>query len=417
MVERSDSYDGAWGDGSDDDLDQYPAAPVPAHERTWRHPSEVGQAQWVQSEPPVAIGRGLMATTGLVGCALGLAVVWLLVPGGLDQGPIAGPTVTRSVGAVGNVTATTEPLVSLLTPTTAAAQPTSTLPVATVPTHTVAVQTVASASPATAVLIEGTSLLLTTAAAVREQRRVSVEDASAVLHEASVVGASGELVLLTAGDGTGAPVDVVGFESIGRASEGDQVTVLGSTPLQIEYPADGEAIDLGELPDDAAIAAIAEGSPVVDADGVLVALCTHDRSADDGVELRMVPIADVLATLLGDDATGTTTPNDGSATGDDGSVDEAAAGSGWIGLRLAELTDPDGVVVDWVAPDSPAFVAGIAVGEVVRAVDGEVVATVTAVRAVLAGSLPGDTVVLTLWAADGSERQVSVVLGVAAPDV
>jgi S1-C subfamily serine protease len=98
-------------------------------------------------------------------------------------------------------------------------------------------------------------------------------------------------------------------------------------------------------------------------------------------------------------------------------VDEAAAGSGWIGLRLAELTEPDAVVVDWVAPDSPAFVAGIAVGEVVRAVDGEVVATVTAVRAVLAGSLPGDTVVLTLWATDGSERQVSVVLGVAAPDV
>jgi S1-C subfamily serine protease len=70
-----------------------------------------------------------------------------------------------------------------------------------------------------------------------------------------------------------------------------------------------------------------------------------------------------------------------------------------------------------VAPDSPASVAGIAVGEVVREVDGEVVATVAELRAVLAGSLPGDTVVLTLQAADGSEREVSVVLGVAAPDV
>ena len=413
MVERSDSYDGAWGDGPDDDLDQYPAAPVPAHERTWRHPSEVGQAQWVQSEPPVAIGRGLMAATGLVGCALGLAVVWLLVPGGLDQQPLAGPTVTRSVGAVGNVTATTEPPASLLTPTTAA-QPTSTIPVETVPPHTVAVQTVASASPATAVLIEGTSLLLTTAAAVREQRRVSVEDASDVLHEASVVGVSGELVLLTAGDGTGTPVDVVGFESIGRSSEGDLVTVLGSSPLQVEYPADGAAIELGELPDDTEIA---EGAPVVDADGVLVALCTHDRSVDDETEIRVVPIADVLATLLGDDATSTTTPDDSSATGVDGSADDATAGNGWIGLRLIELTDPDGLAVDWVAPDSPASVAGIAVGEVVREVDGEVVATVAELRAVLAGSLPGDTVVLTLQAADGSEREVSVVLGVAAPDV
>ena len=408
MVERSDAYDGAWGEGPDDDLGRYPAAPIPAHERTWRHPSEVGQAQWVQSEPPLVIGRGLMATTGLVGCALGLAVVWLLVPGGLDQQPVAGPTVTRSVGAAGVATATVDPPLDLISPTTALARPTTTVPTTEAPSHTVTVQASASASaaPATAVLLEGTGLLLTTAAAVREQRRVAVEDASAVVHETSVVGSSGDLVVLTTDAPAGSPVDVVGFDAIGRADEGDSVVVLGASPMRIDYPADGEAIELRK-PTDAAD--IAEGAPVVDADGILVALCTHDVASDGSTEVRVVPIADVLASLLGGE------PTDSTSSGS--LPDDGAPGTGWIGIRLVGLTAPETVVIDGVAPDSPAALAGISVGDTIVAIDGASVSAVAEVRAALAGSLPGDTVVLTLLSADGNERDVSVVLGVAAPDV
>lgn len=413
MVERSDSFDGAWGDGPDDDLDRYPSAPVPAHERTWRHPSEVGQAHWVQSEPPLAIGRGLMAATGLIGCALGLAVVWLLVPGGLDQQPVAGPTVTRSVGAVGGVPATTEPRNGLLTPTTVV-RPTSTVPTESVPPHTVAVQTAVSAAPATAVLIEGTGLLLTTAAAVHEQRRIAVEDASDVLHEASVVGTNGELVVLATGDASSTPVDVVGFDAIGRATPGDEVVVLAATPMQVEYPTEGEAIELGEQADGTDIV---EGTPVVDADGVLVALCTRGESSDGEPELRVVPIAGVLASLLTGDTVGTA-PRDDDSTDDGGpSTDDAWGANGWIGVRLVELTGPAAVMVDRVTPDSPAAIVGIAAGEVIRAIDGREVATVAEVRAALVESVPGDTVVLTVRAVDGTDRQVSVVLGVAVPDV
>ena len=68
----------------------YGPAPLPAHERRWRHPSEIGQAAWVLTEPPVAIGRGLLVTTGAIGCMLGIAVLWLLVPVGGGLAPIGG---------------------------------------------------------------------------------------------------------------------------------------------------------------------------------------------------------------------------------------------------------------------------------------------------------------------------------------
>ncbi|MBI5087375.1 MAG: hypothetical protein HZB15_00470, partial [Actinobacteria bacterium] len=103
-MERSDAFD-AWDEPGDDAGDDsfYAAAPLPPHERTWRHPSELGQAAWMLSEPPVAIGRGLLVTTGAIGCVLGIAVLWLLVPIGGGLAPTATPTVTSSTGLRGIV--------------------------------------------------------------------------------------------------------------------------------------------------------------------------------------------------------------------------------------------------------------------------------------------------------------------------
>ena len=65
-------------EGNDDEL--YPIAPIPAHERQWRHPSEMGEQAWVASEPPLTIGRGLTAATGVIGSVLALAVLWTMLP-------------------------------------------------------------------------------------------------------------------------------------------------------------------------------------------------------------------------------------------------------------------------------------------------------------------------------------------------
>ena len=101
-MERSgpdDARDDAWefDDESDDVI--YPAAPIPPHERTWRHPSEMGEAAWVRSEPPVHIGRGLLVTSGAIGSALGVAVLYLLAPAG-GTTPHAAPTATSSIATI-----------------------------------------------------------------------------------------------------------------------------------------------------------------------------------------------------------------------------------------------------------------------------------------------------------------------------
>ena len=60
--------------------DEEPLAPLPAHEREWRHPSEVGAHDWLLSEPPLALGRGLVLTTTVVITLLALAVLWTTIP-------------------------------------------------------------------------------------------------------------------------------------------------------------------------------------------------------------------------------------------------------------------------------------------------------------------------------------------------
>ena len=65
---------------------RYPDAPLPRHERAWRHPSEIGEATWRSSEPPLAVGRGLLVTTGAIGALLALAVLWAMLPTGAGGG-------------------------------------------------------------------------------------------------------------------------------------------------------------------------------------------------------------------------------------------------------------------------------------------------------------------------------------------
>ncbi|HVQ52044.1 MAG TPA: hypothetical protein VMS92_18530, partial [Mycobacterium sp.] len=89
-MERSEFPD---DDASDDGA--YPPAPLPAHERTWRHPSEMGRATWTHTEPPIAIGRGLLITTGAIGGLLSIAVLWAMLPSA-GRGGIAAPTVVSS---------------------------------------------------------------------------------------------------------------------------------------------------------------------------------------------------------------------------------------------------------------------------------------------------------------------------------
>ena len=82
------------------DDEQNDPAPLPAHERAWRHPSEVGERAWVYSEPPLTIGRGLTAATGAIGGLLAMAVLWTMLPtqAGRNVVAIASSTVVELTG-------------------------------------------------------------------------------------------------------------------------------------------------------------------------------------------------------------------------------------------------------------------------------------------------------------------------------
>ena len=93
---------------------------------------------------------------------------------------------------------------------------------------------------------------------------------------------------------------------------------------------------------------------------------------------------------------------------------EQAAGTareeGFLGVSLAQRTDGGvGSIIETVQPDSPAQKAGIEVGDVVLAVDGEPVNGQAGLVAAIRDRSPGDTISIDL-VRDGERVSVSATL-------
>jgi hypothetical protein len=251
----------------------YPPAPVPAHERTWRHPSEVGQAQWAMSEPPLVIGRGLLVVTGAISCVLGAAALWLMLP---TRAPAPVAIETRSTGSVANF-----------------ALPAERIPANTLALTVHAARATSARPPAIAVMVTGMSTMLTTAAAVADTRRLILGDDDGTTVEADVVSiTNGVATLDAAGSGSFNQLDVMQFDGTARVDQGEQVTVLGASPHTVRFA-------LGEVftaTNTVGITSVAEGTPVVNSAGELVALCTLARASDGSITgVQLVPVVNPTA--------------------------------------------------------------------------------------------------------------------------
>jgi membrane-associated protease RseP (regulator of RpoE activity) len=77
-----------------------------------------------------------------------------------------------------------------------------------------------------------------------------------------------------------------------------------------------------------------------------------------------------------------------------------------------KLKDTRGVLVGGVEPGGPAAKAGIQVGDVIRAVDGQAVAEPSALRLAVAAIKPGDRVKLNVLR-DGAEKEFTATVGTA----
>ena len=238
-------------------------APLPPHERAWRHPSEVAAhtSASLASEPVSTTGRSLAIATGAVTLlAIGMLVVSMSPERGRDAGPT--PTVASALLSVPRVTA-----VAVTTVDRDRAEPVDERP----------------APPVVTPIGDG-FVAVATGVAVRRTlgaaTTVDTEDGSiaVVLHsgdevDAQVVetGASGDLVVVQLAEWAGGALELA--DDVPEAAE--RVVVMTEPPVEVAL----ERVSEVGAPD---------GTPVVDADGHLIGLCT-----DDAQGRRVVTIAEL----------------------------------------------------------------------------------------------------------------------------
>lgn len=373
----------------------YPPAPVPPHERPWRHPSELGAAQWAITEPPLTVGRGLVVLTAAVGGVLTLTLLWAMLPPASSPGPLAvastaiirsgerAPRASTSFAA-SSTDAPAGPVTNSAAVSTLDRPSSSTVRTTTPrPTATIVSPPRVQVDPVSpmAVALAGTDLAVTTARAAGSATTITVTLVEGTVVEAEVlaVDAGSGLALLGLPDGVSTKaLQVAG----GRA--GQQVMVGGQEGHRAVLTTDavsGALTVAGDEPLETP-----EGTPVTDSAGQLIGLC----SWRDGVAL-LVTIGDVTAL--------------------DGLL---PAPKGWMGVQLSG--DPaDPLTIAAVDPTGPAAAAGVQPGDGIVALDGVIITSVAQLTTMLAEIHAGDSVVLQVRRASGD---VAVTITLAAqPDL
>lgn len=260
-----------------DEDDQCLPAPLPAHERGWRHPSEVGQQAWAFSEPPLAIGRALTAATGAIGGLLAMAVLWTMLP----------TQAGRSVVATVRSTIAGRAETGLATPRIAAVPTSTNPPVTTIIQQPMATYQVAIGDDATltavAVSVNHGSLVITTAEAITNDLTIQLLMPNGNTGDARVLfvdDRSGLAVLAPMPSDGGGSIAIESFTVATRVVAGDRLTFVGENPMTLTVSADN-TIDSAWSRD----ASIPEGAPVVNQRGELVALCSHSNGVGRLVQL------------------------------------------------------------------------------------------------------------------------------------
>jgi S1-C subfamily serine protease len=358
----------------------------------------MGEQAWVASEPPLTIGRGLSAATGVVGGVLALAVLWTMLP--THAGRSAGVTVRSTVAntsAFGGVSSTsvsesptttaasTSTSVEPTTTPSASSLPTSTEPAPSVPSKpsplpTYAVTVGTSVDPvAVAVAVNDGALIITTASAVSNDNTVALRLPNGDIEQAEVllVDQRSGFAVLVHDPGS----SMASFTVATDVQPGDELRFYGTDQATAVVQDDGTIATTGTDPA-APVGDLPEGTPVVNQRGELVALCSHSDGTPSLVSLDHL---DSLRKALA----------------------HAAGSKVWMGVMLNVV---DGaLVIDSLNDTGPAAKAGLQVGDALVSVNGAAVTDTTSVGAALAALQPGDTVTVVVTRA-GEQLSLDVVL-------
>jgi S1-C subfamily serine protease len=353
----------------------------------------MGRAVWTHTEPPLTIGRGLLITTGAIGGLLSIAVLWAMLPSA-GRGGIAAPTVVASTTKELPSTVVTARADTLVATSVEGRVPSTTLRTGTPntpasddstgatpgsPPETVSTQSSElNQTPPVAVGV-GDSLIITTARAVNGRTTITLTGSDGQPHDATVLMVDRDLGLaVLSADAAGRPTSY----GIGPAANpGDVVTVMGATPTSANV---GVTAD-GHLTLDTWEDSTAEGTPVVNANGQLVGICSHGSAGPE-----LVSVASVAAML----------------------APAKSQNAPWLGVHVA--TDAEGALtIDWVSPDGPSAAVGLGVGDTITAVDGVPLANVEALKAAIADHEPNDVITITVIHANQTTADIAVTLSTA----
>ena len=332
------------------------------------------------SEPPIMIGRGLTATTGAIGVMIALAVLWTMLPTRAGRTAVISVRSTLATGSLvvsNSLRLPDTPITSTVSPTTAAL-PTTVFntvdPPAAMPTYNVP-QTKTLEDGAVAVAISGSSLVITTAYAVSADDTVQLllTDGSTEMAQVLFVDQGSGLAVLA----THSQSKELAFK-VADIAPGDELTLAGEGAFTFTVGPDGTFDETFAYDD-----SIREGTPLMNQDGDLVALCSHAHGG------QFVAIGDIegLQRLL-------------------------AGWSGKIWMGIVFDSDVSGqLVINAVDPGGPAATAGLHSGDVIIAIGDTAVADSATFVEALAGLMPGDLVQLTVRNANGEDVTLVVELG------
>ena len=253
--------------GNESSGNSYAAAPVPPHDRTWRHPSEVGMArQSLISVPAREVGRGVVVVSVSLGVLLVTGLFALSRPHDGDDDPRNILRLTSSDIAVAD-------LALLEMPDGATAAP-----------------------RAIVIPADGSSMAVTTFDAVADSDSFTVVTADGDTATAEIVyrdsSSSIAVLSITTDESFAVPTDGrfdMGATVAAPETMSGELMALDDSPVRLEVRQSASGQVLQPLD---GISDVTEGAPVIDRNGRLVGLCTHRDGA-----LMLVPVGEMDAVL------------------------------------------------------------------------------------------------------------------------
>jgi len=392
-------------DDADDDVGGV-GPPLPPDDRLWRHPSELREHGWSGPPPaPLLPARGASGwrstlVAGLAGAALTVGAV---VASGALTPRVVERAVVEKVAVVPVVSSPMLPgergvdaVVERLAPALVRLE----------------VMRADGAATGSGVLFRDDGLVLTSAQVVASATEINVAlaDGRTVVGrlvgtdtatDVAVVDIEGDelpVAVLGRSEGLAVGTPTIAIGSNGSAGDGPTVvTGVVSALVQRVESAAGHALH-GMIQTDGPTAPGAAGGPLIDATGAVIGISTD---VADGPALRF----------------GYATPIDLAHRVAEQILRTGHMDRGWLGIEGEDLPSaqarqmgvPGGAVVRLVAVGSPAATAGIRADDVITAIDGQPLTSVSALVVALLDHHAGDRVAIVYWhLGERIERTVSL---------